>query len=110
MKNFFFETETTGLPNNYKGHYSETENWPRIVQLSWLIADAEGSVLAESDYIIKVDFKIPRKASRIHGITNAVAEKRGVVSTLLNGDADVEDLKNVVGKLGELQSTALPSL
>jgi len=79
MKNLFFDTETSGLPNKYKAHYSETENWPRIVQLSWLIADSEGAVLSEADYIIKVDFEIPKEASRIHGITNAVAEKKGVL-------------------------------
>lgn len=78
MKYLFFDTETTGLPNKYKAHYSETENWPRIVQLSWLIADDKGKILTEHDYIIKVDFDIPREASRIHGITNSIAEKKGV--------------------------------
>ena len=77
MKNLFFDTETCGLPNNYKAHFSETENWPRIVQLSWLIADGKGNILTESDYIIKVDFEIPKEASQIHGITNAVAAKKG---------------------------------
>lgn len=78
MKNLFFDTETSGLPRNYKAHYSDIENWPRVVQLSWLIADDNGIVLAESDNIIKVDFEIPDEASRIHGITNAIADEKGV--------------------------------
>lgn len=79
MKNLFFDTETSGLPKNYKAHYSDTDNWPRIVQLSWLIADDNGKILVESDNIIKVDFEIPHEVSRIHGITNAVAEEKGIL-------------------------------
>ncbi len=85
MKNLFFDTETSGLPSNHKAHYSEIDNWPRIVQLSWLIADNEGAVLGESDYIVKVDFDIPEEASQIHGITNAIANEKGVsVKEVLN--------------------------
>jgi DNA polymerase III epsilon subunit-like protein len=77
--NLFFDTETSGLPKRQKAHYSKTENWPRIVHLAWLIADDKGAVLTEVDYIIKVDFEIPKEASRIHGITNAIAAKKGVL-------------------------------
>ena len=35
MKNYlFFDTETTGLPRNYKAPSSDTRNWPRLVQLA----------------------------------------------------------------------------
>jgi DNA polymerase III epsilon subunit-like protein len=81
MKYLFFDTETTGLPLKYKAPYTEITNWPRIVQLSWLIADTEGTVIKESDYIIKVDFPIPAEASRVHGITNAIAESKGTMIT-----------------------------
>lgn len=94
MKNLFFDTETTGLPTRYKAHYSDTDCWPRIVQLSWLIANDVGKILAESDFIIKVDFKIPREASRIHGITNEISQKKGVpINMALN--SFLEDLKKV---------------
>ena len=78
MAHLFFDVETTGLPINYRAPYTQVENWPRIVQLSWLIADSEGKILKESDNIIKVDFKIPRDASRIHGITNAISLQKGI--------------------------------
>lgn len=98
MKNLFFDTETSGLPNNYKAHYSKTENWPRIVQLAWLIADNNGKILAESDYIIKVDFEIPKEVSRIHGITNALAAKQGVPinEVLQNFLIDIEKTDRLV--------------
>lgn len=78
MPHLFFDVETTGLPLNYHAPYSQIENWPRIVQLSWLTADPNGTILKESDNIIKGDFKIPRDASCIHGITDAVAQEKGV--------------------------------
>jgi DNA polymerase-3 subunit alpha/DNA polymerase-3 subunit epsilon len=89
MNFLFFDTETTGLPLNYKAPYTDISNWPRIVQLSWLIANEDGTILKESDYIIKVDFPIPKEASQVHGITNLVAAKKGIIitevlNTLLN--------------------------
>lgn len=94
MKNLFFDTETTGLPTKYKAHYSDLDCWPRIVQLSWLIADDNGEILAESDFIIKVDFEIPVEASRIHGITNEISDKKGV-SINLALEAFRSDLKKI---------------
>lgn len=39
----FFDTETTGLPKNYKAPASDSDNWPRLVQIAWSIYDAEGN-------------------------------------------------------------------
>jgi DNA polymerase-3 subunit epsilon len=93
MKLLFFDVETTGLPENYKAHYSQINNWPRIVQLSWLIADSGGEILKESDNIIKVDFPIPAEVSRIHGITDAISQSAGVdIAQVLN--CFLKDLAN----------------
>jgi len=32
----FFDTETTGLPKNWKAPIEDLNNWPRLVQLAWL--------------------------------------------------------------------------
>jgi hypothetical protein len=32
----FFDTETTGLPSNYKAPATDLNNSPRLVQLAWL--------------------------------------------------------------------------
>ena len=76
MKYLFFDTETTGLPKNFRAPYTDLTNWPRVVQLSWLISE-NGVIVKESDNIIKVDFPIPIESSRIHGITNDVSEAKG---------------------------------
>ena len=75
----FFDTETTGIPRNYQAPVSDSRNWPRVVQIAWLITDAEGCEQKSAEYIIKPQgFVIPREASRIHGITNEVANRQGV--------------------------------
>jgi DNA polymerase III epsilon subunit-like protein len=74
----FFDTETTGLPLFYKAPVEYLENWPRIVQISWLIFDESEKCVKEKDYIIKPqNFVIPESASRIHGITTEIALSKG---------------------------------
>jgi DNA polymerase III epsilon subunit-like protein len=75
----FFDTETTGLPLYYKASIENLENWPRIVQISWLIFDESEKCVDEKDYIIKPqNFIIPKSASRIHGITTEIALLKGL--------------------------------
>ncbi len=52
MNYLFFDTETTGLPANYKAHFTDVHNWPRVVQLAWMLADDEGKVLMQRCDII----------------------------------------------------------
>ncbi|MFI5294206.1 MAG: 3'-5' exonuclease [Thermodesulfovibrionales bacterium] len=75
----FFDTETTGLPRNWNAPVSDLGNWPRLVQIAWLLYDADGRKVLGQDYIIKPQgFTIPRDAARIHGITTEKAEKNGI--------------------------------
>ncbi len=81
----FFDTETTGLPKNWRAPVTNVENWPRLVQLAFLSFDSKGTQLSSGDYIIKPDgFVIPPDASRIHGITTerAVQEGKPLLTTL----------------------------
>ena len=74
----FFDTETTGVPLNYKAPTTDTRNWPRLVQLGWILMNSEGNKLSQKDYIIRPEgFTIPADASRIHGITTARALEEG---------------------------------
>lgn len=74
----FFDTETTGLPLNYKAPVSDLRNWPRMVQLAWMYFDKDGRLIESADNIIYPDgFTIPREASRIHGITTERAMEEG---------------------------------
>lgn len=75
----FFDTETTGLPKNYKAPLSDLENWPRLVQVAWLVTDDGGKDIKSAEYIIKPNgFSIPAEASDIHGITDKIANRSGV--------------------------------
>jgi len=75
----FFDTETTGVPRNYKAPPSDLLNWPRVVQLGWVVTDIQGCELKATNHIIRPDgFVIPEVVSRIHGITTEMAMRDGV--------------------------------
>jgi len=75
----FFDTETTGLPKNWKAPVSDFDNWPRMVQLAFLLYDAEGNLMADGNYIVEpVGFTIPPESSLIHGISTERALKEGL--------------------------------
>ncbi len=74
----FFDTETTGLPKNWRAPVSDVDNWPRLVQLAWQIYDKEGNNLSKHDFIIKPEgFTIPSEASSVHGISTERAMSEG---------------------------------
>lgn len=83
----FFDTETTGLPRNWKAPVTDLNNWPRLVQLAFLYCDQDGNKISGGDYIIKPEgFSIPVEASRIHGISTekALNEGHSLTSVLQN--------------------------
>jgi len=75
----FFDTETTGLPRNWRAPESELANWPRLVQLAWLACGSDGDLLAEGALLVRPEgFSIPAEATRVHGITTEQALQSGV--------------------------------
>jgi len=75
----FFDTETTGLPRNWKAPVTDLKNWPRLVQLAFLVYDEKGTQISAGDFIIKPEgFKIPADVSLIHGISQERAVGEGV--------------------------------
>lgn len=73
----FIDTETTGLPKIRDASYKDTSNWPRLVQIAWILSDEEFNILSEKSYIIKPSFSIPPSASAIHRITTEIALEQG---------------------------------
>jgi len=74
----FFDTETTGIPRNYKAPVTDLGNWPRLVQLAWVLADDDSIEVASAEYIVKPEgFTIPGDAAAIHGITTEMAMNEG---------------------------------
>jgi len=91
----FFDTETTGLPRNWKAPVSDLNNWPRMIQIAWILCENDGNRIESDDFIIKPEnFKIPVEASRIHGITTEKAINEG------------EELEKVLIKFNELVEQA----
>jgi len=75
----FFDTETTGKPLNYKAPVRDLYNWPRLVQLAWIMADKDGNVLKKKSVIIKPEgFSIPADSVAVHGITTERALREGL--------------------------------
>lgn len=74
----FFDTETTGTPLNYKAPSSDARNWPRLVQLGWILMTENGKKVSDKNYIVKPNgFTIPADATKIHNITTKVALEQG---------------------------------
>lgn len=75
----FFDTETTGLPQNYQAPLDDFLNWPRLVQIAWSFYDARGNHWESYSYIIKpLGFVIPPEATKIHRISQECAILEGV--------------------------------
>jgi len=95
-KYLFFDTETTGVPKNYNAPISDLNNWPRLVQLAWILCDDSGNEISSSNKIIYPNgFSIPAEASKIHKITTEIAMKNGV------------DLRDTLNKFIEVADKAL---
>lgn len=94
-----FDTETNGLPANYKAPMTDLDNWPRVVQLAWAVFNEEGQQVRGQQHIIKPDgWTIPEEAAAVHGITQEVAEAEGaqIFSALALFLADYYDCHTLV--------------
>ena len=95
-----FDTETTGLPKRWDAPLSDSENWPRCIQIAWQIHDAKGNLIAHKDYLIQPDdFTIPFDSEQIHGISTALATSEGVpLATVLSEfEEALKEVSFVVG-------------
>ena len=96
-----FDTETTGLPKRWDAPITDTDNWPRCIQIAWQLHDAMGNVIEHQDYLIKPDgFNIPYDSEKIHGISTELAEEQGVPlqEVLVKFNAALAKAKFVVGQ------------
>ncbi len=74
-----FDTETTGLPKRWGAPISDTDNWPRCIQIAWQLHDDMGNLIEHQDYLVQPDgFNIPYDAERIHGISTELAQQQGI--------------------------------
>ena len=74
-----FDTETTGLPKKWNAPITDTDNWPRCVQIAWQLHDEMGGVVEHQDFLIKPEgYNIPYDAEQIHGISTQLAAEKGI--------------------------------
>ncbi len=74
-----FDTETTGLPKRWNAPITDTDNWPRAIQIAWQLHDDMGNCIEHQDYLIQPDgFNIPYDAEKIHGISTELAQEQGL--------------------------------
>ena len=77
MKILFFDTETIGLPANYKAPYTDTDNWPRMLQIAWTV-ERDGILLGQREYIVYPDkFTVPENITKLTRISQERAENEG---------------------------------
>ena len=95
-----FDTETTGLPKKWNAPITDTDNWPRCVQLAWQLHDNNGKIISDSSCLIKAnDFDIPFESEKIHGISTELSKQIGlelddVLNSFLN---DLNKTKYIIG-------------
>jgi len=95
-----FDSETTGLPKNFKAPISDSENWPRLVQLAWQINDKEGKLINNKSFLIKPDnFTIPYNSEKVHGISTKIALEKGIdlIIALKDFEKDIKKCKYIIG-------------
>ncbi len=77
-----FDTETTGLPKRWNAPITDTDNWPRCIQIAWQLHDELGQLVERQDFLVQPDgFDIPYQSEKICGISTALAKQQGVPLT-----------------------------
>ena len=96
MRSVVFDVETTGLPKRRNRPFTDFENWPYIVQISWLVYNEKlGEIESINDHIIKLPENqlIPEDSIKIHGITNEMMREKGenILDVLMEFKKDISN-------------------
>jgi DNA polymerase III subunit epsilon len=75
----FVDCETSDLPGRWNAPITDLKNWPRVVQLAWILCDGNAKVSESRCHLIVPDgFKITYSAFQVHGITTERATSDGL--------------------------------
>lgn len=92
-----FDTETTGLPKSKFSKPENTNEWPYIVQLSYIIYNVEKMTVEKCfDHIIQIPSTIiiNEKCVSIHGISNQISTEQGIPLDICL-DSFLDDFRSV---------------
>jgi DNA polymerase III epsilon subunit-like protein len=83
MQFFFFDTETNGLPRNYKAPPTQIENWPEIISMAWEVwtyLDHTWTFVRSGSYLVQPPEGIiwNKEAEHVHGISYVKASLEGI--------------------------------
>lgn len=79
MNYLFFDTETCGTPKNYKSKMTDVDNWPRVIQLAWVVANDVAEIQESHVHLIKPDgWEVPTVEYWLRkGLSPEMAAKEG---------------------------------
>ena len=101
MKTYlFFDTECNGLPRNYKASATDTNNWPHLIQLAWIITNKQGVILKRQNHLIYPQgFTIDSEVATLTGINTHRAQREGIrlEDALSEFMADLDRVEKIIG-------------
>ena len=101
MQNYFLvvDTETSGLPKNWKASYTQENNWPHIIQIAWIIYDEHYiEIQRKNHYIKNPDIALDVASQKIHRITHDFLEANGAsgLEVMMEFKKDIDQYKPLV--------------
>lgn len=72
-----FDVETDGLPKSKYAFPEEVNNWPRVLQISWLLFDKSGDIIDFDNSYLKYHGHVPEKATEKNRITDEILLEKG---------------------------------
>lgn len=81
MKKYLIvDTETTGLPVSYSAPFTDTDNWPRIIELAWELCYENGDTIEKTcDLIYPDGWRFPKGDFwKEHGFTEDESLLNGI--------------------------------
>jgi DNA polymerase III subunit epsilon len=106
----FFDTETSDLPQDFSAPETDITNWPRVIEIAWVVAKSPTQISAPVSCLIRPDgFCIAEGATRCHGITTDFALQNGVAlePVLKTFFRDVERATSIVAHNMEFDANVI---
>ncbi|MFT4202713.1 MAG: 3'-5' exonuclease [Chitinophagaceae bacterium] len=74
----FIDTESSGLPQKWDLPFGQTDGWPYVVQVAWLVYNQDGTKIKEENhYIRNTDYTIEPSSREIHHISDETLQEKG---------------------------------